>query len=1017
MVRLVDGLLRYGKYLAFAAVLIFGATAFLFDSCVLANGGGASWEWPGLRRLADAFYRAAQLFVLEFNRDCNNPAQSAEINLALEAARYAALVFSAAAVVAFFAPRLARRLLLRIQILGHRRRAIVLGYGPVGQAIAHELATRVRHRPAARSHADGLRHRLGQWMLGLPVVAQVDQWWRQGRFVTAIHSEITPALAETARRDNVVLVEGDPSDPALHRRVRIERSSCVFVASGSDMQTLDAAVSARNSLSDAPHAVRAVLSDPDLAATLPETAPRGFLGAANVQGFSLPAEAARLLIAQARFDRVALEKRQKRVHLVIVGCGAQGESVAVETLLTAWRTGLEAPVISIFDRNAALVRSRLKRRAPALFPNDNEPSLPIAARARINIEAADADTIDFGADEGLKRVLSEHGPATAWVFAAGDDSLNLRAAAALHMAILKRTLPPAPIHVRIWSGHQGDTPVLSTHPIGIARAFGALEATMAATPACDDDPDQIARELHEAYRAQGIRMRLADPSFVFSDEPWDDLSETKRNANRRLHRHAVMKFEDLGGQWRHRGRMVPAVDAELRDPYVATENIMDYDVMQDGKLPRRWWKSGTVAQDIESTHRASRILAVAIAEHNRWTADRALDGWKMTPKPAPSQRNDERRLHDNMHGWSDLDAVTRRWDAVLLRTLVEGDSGRDVDVSAWTKRVCTLVLATRTEKLPKKSNIAVFEPRCRFVQDPAFSGETHSPTEIRIVIAGEPGRDSLDATIESARQAFSALMAKPAISARLCRVRFDFFSHPAEETLALANAIGAAARAWAAPPPKSGRPNVQVPVEISSLWDWQETPAPVFGFVGHRDLDRTNGPQGLALFLEVFFAGRLARGAIGGLVSGYAPGADRIAVDAWTGLGATKPLLFFPFSRVEKDSSGTDNLIHLTEEGAVEGAPEWVPHGDIAHVGVARTSQPRPGLDAHRSQASDILDNCDVLVAVYDGAGNSGSGSAGDTLLRARTMGKKVIIIDRDEEGNWRHDDPDEETSTDWQRT
>jgi voltage-gated potassium channel Kch len=1017
MVRLVDGLLRYGKYLAFAAVLIFGASAFLFDSCVVATGDGATWTWQGLRWLADAFYRAAQLFVLEFNRDCNQPAQPADMDLALEVARYAALVFSAAAVVAFFAPRLARRLLLRIQILGYRRRAIVLGYGPVAQAIAHELATRVRHRPAVKPQANGVGHRLGQWLLGLPVVAQLDQWWRQGRFVTAIHSEITPALAETARRDNVVLVEGDPSDPALHRRVRIERSSCVFVASGSDMQTLDAAVSARNSLHGARHAVRAVLSDPDLAATLPETAPRGFLGAANIQGFSLPAEAARLLIAQARFDRVALEKRQKRVHLVIVGCGAQGESVAVETLLTGWRTELDAPVISIFDRNAALVRSRLKRRAPAFFPNDNEPELPIAARAIINIEAADADTIDFGADEGLKRVLSEHGPATAWVFAAGDDSLNLRAAAALHMAILKRTLPPAPIHVRIWSGHQGDTPVLSTHPIGIARAFGALESTMAATPACDDDPDQIARELHDAYRAQGTRMRLEDPSFVFSDEPWDDLSETKRNANRRLHRHAVMKFEDLGGQWRHRGRMIPAVDAELRDPYVATENIMDYDVMQDGKLPKHWWKPGTAAQDIESTQRASRILAVAVAEHNRWTADRALDGWKMTAKPDPSLRNDERRLHDNMHGWSDLDAVTRRWDAVLLRTLVEGDSGRDMAVSAWTKRVCTLVLATRTAKPTPGLNVPIFEPRCRFVQDPAFSGDTNSPTEIRIVIAGEPDRGNLDATIESARQAFSTLMANPGNAARLCRIRFDFFAHPSEETLALANAIGATASSLPAPSEKRRRTAAQAPVEVSSLWDWQETPAPVFGFVGHRDLDRTNGPDGLAQFLEVFFAGRLARGAIGGLVSGYAPGADRIAVDAWTGLGAARPLLFFPFSRLEKDSSGTDNLIHLTEEGALESAPEWVPHADVARVGDARTSQLRPGLDAHRSQASDVLDNCDVLVAVYDGAGNSGSGSAGDTIDRARAIGKKVIIIDRDQQGNWRHDDPDDQASPDRRRT
>lgn len=1000
MVRLVHCLQEYGQYVIFSAVLLFGAFAFLNDSC--APRGDLSWSRDGFSWFADAIYRAAQLFVLEFNRACIEQPPPQDIDL--EVARYAALVVSAATVVAFLVPRAARRVLLTIQTIGYRRRAIVLGYGPIGQAIAHELSTRVRPRPPVKQETAWSR--LATWALNRRFVGAVDRWWRRGRFVTAIHKGIEPAHTEMARRDNVILVEGDPSDPAIHRRVRIDRSSCIFVAAGSDMQTLDATVSACNSLKKgAPHGVRMVLSDPDLAAGLPETASTGFLGATNVHAFSLATEAARLLVAQARFDRVAIEKGQERVHLVIIGCGAQGEAVAIETLLTAWRTALKAPVISIFDRDAAAVSSRFKQRAPSLFPETEKARLPDPAAARVDIKAADADRIDFGNDETLRGVLAEHGPATAWIFAAGDDPLNLRAAAALHTAILRRLLPPAPIHVRIWSGHQGDTPILSTYPIGIAKAFGALETTMAATPACDEDPDQIARELHAAYCDQGEKMHLIKPGLRFSDEAWDDLSETKRNANRRLHRHAVMKFEDLGGQWRHRDRMIPVVDAELREPYITTEELMNYDVMTDDKLPDDWWKRNIATPDDESAVRASKILAVAVAEHNRWTVDRALDGWRMTAGPDPSQRDDERRFHHNMHAWSKIDAATRRWDAVMLRALVEGDSGRDQELSAWTKRVTTLVLATKTAEIAPGSKVPVFEPRCRIIQDRTFSGDMDAPTEIRIVIAGEPAHAILEATTEDARRVFAALLAEPAITARLCRVRFDFHSHPGPEMLALANALGAVAAEWRSPQARDRGGSRSAQIEVSSLWNWTDSRRPQFGFVGHRDLSRTNGADGLAEFLEVFFAGQLARGEIGGLVSGYAPGADRIAVNSWLALGAPKPKLFFPFGRTEKDSEGKVHLVHLTDENATAGTSEWISDRDIRNLATVKTSQLRSALDAHRSQASDILDNSNVLVAVYDGAGKPEIGSAGDTVERARTLGKKVIIIDRATDGSWQHSD------------
>ena len=305
---------------------------------------------------------------------------------------HSALLFIAAAAVTFFIPRTAQWLLIGMQALGRGRRAIVLGYGPVGQCIARELTARPRARTVEK--VPRFWGHILFWLLSFRLIAAADHWWRRGRFVTALHKGVTQPLIEVAKRDNILLVEGDPSDPRLHRHVRINRSSCVFAAVGSDMQTLDAAVSARKSLTRNEHPIRAILSDPDLAANLSEAAPLGFLGATDVRGFSLATEAARLLIAEARFDRIAIEKKQSQVHLLIVGCGAQGEAVAMETLLTAWRTRLAAPVVSIIDRNCGLVRERFRRRAPAAFP-EGEPELPQAARIQINFEYADIESLDF----------------------------------------------------------------------------------------------------------------------------------------------------------------------------------------------------------------------------------------------------------------------------------------------------------------------------------------------------------------------------------------------------------------------------------------------------------------------------------------------------------------------------------------------------------------------------------------------------------------------------------------------
>jgi len=899
---------------AFVLILALGTAGFLIPG-----------ETPRGLPFLDAFYHALQLFALEYPDD--HPA-----NNLLQIARFAAAAFSTLTVLGLLVPWLVRWALLNLQAL-RPMRAVVLGYGPAGQALARELRSR-----------------------------------RGDRFaVTAVRRGVAPEHMVRARRDGVLLIEGDPSDPRVHHRIRLTQARKIFAALEDDMHTLDAAEAARRAVGGGKAEVVALVSDPDIAAALAESSPRGFLGGADIRGYSLPQEAAQSLIADARFDRVALEAGQKRVHLVVLGCGAQGESVVVETLLTAWRVGLEPPRITIFDREIETVEARFRRRSPALFIDPEESGrLPEAARPKLVFRALDIERIDFGRDQIIADLCGDAAGVTAWVFSASEDALNLRGALALHTAMLRRQRAAAPIHVRIWNRHAGDTPMLSRPHISIAQTFGSYENAIATTLACDLDPDKAAKALHAQYRKTGGRMREEDASFTFSDSPWDELSETFKAANRRLHRHAVMKLEDLNAQWRRQGLALPVVDAELRESHLRLEERFDYGRIESGPLPQIWWRGDKQPElqpgDVE---RANRIKNVAIVEHNRWTVDRAVDGWRPTSDLFP-ERDNERRVHPYMHGWNTLRPLTKRWDAVLLRALIEG--GADGSVTAWRRKRASLILAYDSPSTSAP----------RWIGREELVAE-RGVTEIDLAIVSRAEPKPVDEAAQSARQAMQELLATPGFSDRLCRLRFTFAAPPGENTLQVANAIAAVAR--------DGR------LEVSSSWLWSKRDRAV-GFVGHRDLGRLGGGHGLAEHLRRLFISLVAGGRAIRLVSGYAPGADRVAVDCWNSLGLPQPELIFPY---EDTATGE----FLTDAVAKAGTAERVSIEAARKAGKARLAAPRERDGAHAAQALDIIEQCSVLVAVFDGNGSSGVGSVGDTIERARAHGLAVIEVTRDAEGNF----------------
>jgi hypothetical protein len=130
-----------------------------------------------------------------------------------------------------------------------------------------------------------------------------------------------------------------------------------------------------------------------------------------------------------------------------------------------------------------------------------------------------------------------------------------------------------------------------------------------------DIDDRYARLMHEDYCKKNKNAA--------ANKPWEQLSETLRNANRRPADHFDVKLRALG---------LALVSKEGAAPAQLTADELDL---------------------------------LARMEHDRWWADRALDGWSHAVV-----RNDKRKQHHDMVSYDLLSEATRQKDRDSVVTLI-----------------------------------------------------------------------------------------------------------------------------------------------------------------------------------------------------------------------------------------------------------------------------------------------------------------------------------------------------------
>jgi hypothetical protein len=677
-------------------------------------------------------------------------------------------------------------------------------------AIIKLLADGVGHWLRRINHT-GLRARSRDVVLGYGNVAQEvgERLLRQGRAVTWIAQikegdEALQNACRQAERAGGFLLCADPSTDRSFELAHAELAERIFVVLEDDSAGLDAAEALRLWLkrepsflsrwmlrtamqingrfreamtqANPPPRIRFIAERPELANTLPHAAAHGFVSGRSVMTTSLRADGARRLVLRARWDRLALLLRQERVHLVLVGCGWQGEALLEETLLLSLRAGLKAPLVTVLDAKAETVKDRIKARSPALF----DEKLAVEGWQPPRFVTCDLKHVDFSALK-LTPNTDVSVPITAWAFCTGDDELNLRAALACQIAMQRHQIDGAPIHARVWNGHE-----LGEDSLTQVNIFGSLKDGLDQTSALDEFPDKIALALHRAYLESATKMPALGQSPAEIDTrqavaDWEKVMVSKQRSNRRAQAHAPMKLADLGFDW-HSGE-------KLRLPKFLPDQTVPMLAAISSLVPPPEALAQNAPAYVESqaqTELAKQFLGAMVNEHNRWTVDRAIDGWSFGPN-----RDETRLKQENMTNWDSLTNMTRAYDGVLLRALITEKLGAEV-VSGFAYRQLSITLSDGQKV---RASLPVVQwPSATEIIISLPSGNLARPEKTKLDMESK-------AIIDLLYDFASAVK-----SERFCRLILVFLAPQSPPILALANAL--AEMAW-----EKGR-------DVQAVWAW-----------------------------------------------------------------------------------------------------------------------------------------------------------------------------------------------------
>ncbi len=465
----------------------------------------------------------------------------------------------------------------------------------------------------------GLGHVLvcGVGETGLQLIREFHEL---GDYVVAIEKNPEDELLPDARSAGALVVIGDASKSNSLREAGIRGAKCIIGICDRDDTNVEIAVRASELLRKPPRlgfkGVRCVIHVADLQLATLFRQHRLLAGGNNrltVRIFNFFENSARLLFQNFPLEPPRFRPDDTcRVHLVIVGFGQMGRSLALQAAKVAHYANGEKLRLSVIDKKA-------NERRNAIYS-----SHPYFSEV-CDIELFEDDAEAASMFEKMSEWSEDRHFITTYAICFDDDHRSLGFA----LRLTKYLKPETPIRVRMASQTglasllKGVTnnPEVPPH----ISAFGLLSDACGVEQILSEKLDLLAQAIHQAFVER--RKREGRPASDPSMAPWEQLEQDFVDSNRQQADHVGVKLRAVGCSLDGRGEQINRWDAR-------TEELL------------------------------------AKMEHARWKAERRLAGWR----PASQDEGDSstlktKKLSPLLVGWEKLGETQKEWDRESVREI------------------------------------------------------------------------------------------------------------------------------------------------------------------------------------------------------------------------------------------------------------------------------------------------------------------------------------------------------------
>jgi len=525
----------------------------------------------------DVFYLTLQLFTLE------SGAVDGPVPWQLQVARFLAPVAAFWSVFSGLAA-LFRGGLVRFQLRFIRRHNVVCGLGRTGLQL-------------------------------------VSDFRRDGQRVVVIEADEQNDNIEVARELGAIVLTGDASQEFLLKRARAVHARSVVALCGKDGVNVEVAVRchqlARRYGGDLSSRIQCYIQvfELQLIELLREnrifTESNDPFDAHIVNSFR---NAARLAFQRQPLDRVRIKPQDDtRAHLIVVGFGRMGQSLALQAARTAHYANDKQLRITAIDLEAPL----RKRDLFALYPAFEEV-------CETTFITADGRNPQTHAD--IDKLCGEPNSIVTVAVCVDDDSRSLAIASGIAARLKDRGVP---VLVRL-SEETGLAVLLGDDTcysgrLGQLCPFGQTSRVATREVLLSEKLDETARAIHEAYRE--LRRQGGRSAGNPSSAPWEELRSDFRESNRQQTDHMSAKL-------RAAGCSVEPIEPRAsvtRQPFAFTDE---------------------------------EIELLAKMEHSRWCAERLLAGWKRADKD-----DKPRKISSSLKPWDELTEEVKDYDRETVRII------------------------------------------------------------------------------------------------------------------------------------------------------------------------------------------------------------------------------------------------------------------------------------------------------------------------------------------------------------